>query len=618
MDKTEEYSMPFLKKYKRYIKERRDNPNEKRKVLFVRLGIIVLSLYIYLSVFEGKTSGLIVGAVLGVVLLLLEEIFLASVYPEYTYDEERGVMVAAPENAPMGNAAFMTEEEEEAIFDRYSNIRNKDCLGKIFGIDPAGMLVSVKDDIVFTNKNTAIIGYPGSGKSACIVNTHIYQSIRANKSIILTDSKGSLYTDTAGYARRAGYNIKVLNLKPKEIKNSDGVELMKTITDQMGAETMANIIMENSSDGGEKKDFWYKCELNLLKALILKIKFSSTIPENEKTLIKVYETLIGNGVDELTSIMADTPPEHPAYSSALSFARSKDDVKESAYGGLCIKLSLLAQPAVQAMLSYNEIDLKAPYYEKCAYYVIISDTDSSAKFLACLFFTTLFNELIGEYDAKFDRNPTAKPIDIEFILDEFPATGAIPNFNNILSVARSRHLNIEFIMQDITQLQAMYPEGWHTIMNDCIAWCCIASREPETLKYLGELNGERTIITENKAFQRSDYALIDYHPVQRVMQGTQKQNLMGAYEIYRMPRSKLLFMFAGEAPIILDKYFFWNHPAYNFIKKNDLFENPKAHIPVWRQVLIDEGRDIQDTYIPNDITSRGGRIDAQQRIADNF
>ncbi len=570
----------------------------RKKLLRLIFGILGISLMV--SFLEYSVWGILAAGVAFILQTLIAFVtafyFLSFTVKNYEVDEKTGDKVV--KDRPT-DARFMTEDEEDTIFERVDKV--KETTRKILGKDDAGKLCSLKD-IAFSNDNLAIIGYPGSGKSACLVNTHIFQCIRAGKSFVVTDSKGAVYEQTAAYAREKGYDLKILNLKPKEMKYSDGVEMMKTITDQMGGETMANIIMENAAGGGEKQDFWYKCEFNLLKAMILMVKFSTDIPDEEKTLIKVHEMLLENDVEQITEkMLAIDNPAHPAYAAARGFALSRDQVRESAYGGLSVKLSLLAQPAVKQILSHDEIDLRKPLSKKCAYYVIISDTDASAKFLACLFFKTLFMELIDESDSVYHQHP---PVSVEFILDEFANTGSIPGFNHILSVARSRKLNIEFILQDITQLQAMYPDNWHEIMNDCAGWLLIATREPETMKYFASIFGERYIIRESMSYGINGNAITQNVVDRHMSESFQKESILSPWQIFLMSRDKLLFSYAGQNPILLTKYMYWNHPVYKKIEKEDLHMFPKDHISAWRQELIDKGEDLQDNYIPEESTRK--------------
>jgi len=506
----------------------------------------------------------------------------------YEYDERRNVYVS--ESGDGGSARFMDEATEEEVFYRARKIEDTDKA--ILGRDKRGLLCARKP-IRYSNANSAIIGSPGCGKSACIVFPHIFQCIRRGESFVVTDSKGDIYRQSVYLAQKAGYNVKVLNLKPRELKYSDGMQLMKTVRDRMGAATMANIVIENTKKG-DKQDFWDEAANNLLTALILYVRFSTVYKKNEKTLVQVYKLLIDNSVKELEQLFATIRPDSPGYEPAMTYSQSPDTVKTSAYQGLAIKLALFQQPAVQQILMNDEIDLRAPLSERCAYYIVISDTDNTAKFLSCLFFTTLFNELMDEADRVFNGNP---PIDVQFILDEFKATGSIPAFDNILSVARSRHLNIEFILQDITQLQAMYPDGWRTVMNNCTTWMLLRAREEETLEYFSAITGEHSTYSEAHSYSENKFDVAKLHPNYNVRGSLGKRRLCTVDDLYNMSDDEVFLSIQGRHRFIyLQKFNYWEHPMYEVVHKFNHLIPTTDHIPEWRQRLLDQGLDLDDGY----------------------
>lgn len=63
-----------------------------------------------------------------------------------------------------------------------------------------------------TNKHIMVVGSSGCGKSYCFARPSILQAIKRKESIIITDPKGELYSDTARYAEERGYTVKILNL----------------------------------------------------------------------------------------------------------------------------------------------------------------------------------------------------------------------------------------------------------------------------------------------------------------------------------------------------------------------------------------------------------------------
>ena len=80
---------------------------------------------------------------------------------------------------------------------------------------------------------------------------------------------------------------------------------------------------------------------------------------------------------------------------------------------------------VQKITSYREIDLTPPGREKCAYFCITSDQDSTYDVLATLFVSFLCIKLIRFADRQENRQ---LPVTVHFILYEFPNIGIVPDF----------------------------------------------------------------------------------------------------------------------------------------------------------------------------------------------
>ena len=66
--------------------------------------------------------------------------------------------------------------------------------------------------------------------------------------------------------------------------------------------------------------------------------------------------------------------------------------------GLGSRLQVFQNKLIRQITSYNEINLTRPGYEKCAYFCITSDQDSTFDFLSSLFFSFLFIRLIRYAD----------------------------------------------------------------------------------------------------------------------------------------------------------------------------------------------------------------------------
>ncbi|MBQ8303606.1 MAG: type IV secretory system conjugative DNA transfer family protein, partial [Clostridia bacterium] len=120
---------------------------------------------------------------------------------------------------------------------------------------------------------------------------------------------------------------------------------------------------------------------------------------------------------------------------------------ESVRGGIIIglgsRLQVFQNQLICEMTSCDDIDLELPGRQKCAYFCITSDQDSTFDYLSSLFFSFLFIKLVRYADKHCTGGKLTVPV--TFVCDEFPNIGTIPDFCKKISTVRSRGLNISII-----------------------------------------------------------------------------------------------------------------------------------------------------------------------------
>ena len=521
----------------------------------------------------------------------------------YVVDEERGVKVA--DDGAYGNAHWMTPKEKENAL--YMTQDAKNLKEDIFGMDEEGYLVARKH-LRFTNDNVIILGPPGCGKSACILNNDILQVIRRGESAIAIDSKGGIYRDTVYAAEKAGYNIKVFNLKPDELENSDAVDFF-TVFDNCSkkrykglASSLATTFMLNMKDENVKKDLWYTGAYNLLMAMILITKFNYELEESERTLGTMYMSLVEhNTVPALEAAYeyVSIDRKHPAYEAWKTFTGLRDVVKESVLGGLLTDLNFLSNDVAREIVSNNEIDFKAPGLEKCIYYVIIDDQDRSNNVLASLFVECCSQQLKNVADGPIGGPDSRLPVKVSFEIDEFKNVGKLPGMGEKLSTYRSRGMLIKLFIQDLSQLQQMYPnEEWRTLIADCTTMIVLKVGENATASYIEERLGSHTIIVDNIRMAEKASDPIHLHPNYMNSEGRGTRPLMFAAELMGqgergLKDDELIVIMNGQAPLKLKKWMWTNHPLCKALHLTDLKRKRLAadHIPVWREAYEERERE---------------------------
>jgi type IV secretion system protein VirD4 len=490
-------------------------------------------------------------------------------------DDERNFRIS--DKGLYGTSGWMTEEELKAILE-CKDIN--DTTGTILGIHPkTGKIVSLPTNAKI-NKHTAIYGASGTGKSRCFVRPQILQCVARGESIIITDPKGEIYADTAEFMRKRGYDVKMFNLVDPTY--SDSWNCLAEITSnpdqiELMSQTFVEVIIKNTSEGGGGDHFWDNAEMNLLKALSLLIAMDETRSENQKNIGAAYELLTNNDEKKLSAMFDRLPIGHPARAPYSIYKQAGDTVRGNVIIGLGARLQVFQSEIIRRITTYNEIDLEGPAKRKSAYFVIMSDQDSTLDFLSSLFFSFLFIRLVRYADVKGKNGACDVPVN--FILDEFPNIGSIPDFTKKLSTIRSRDLRVAVIFQNIAQLQNRYPDGlWEEIVGNCDTQLFLGCTDQMTAKFISERTGEMTIEVGSEQIQKESITLIQEIPQYRETKSSGKRFVLTPDEVMRLPNSNCLIILRGQKVLKLNKFDFSNHPGAKQFEHTYV----RDYVPQWR------------------------------------
>ena len=80
-------------------------------------------------------------------------------------------------------------------------------------------------------------------------------------------------------------------------------------------------------------------------------------------------------------------------------------------------------------------------------------------------------------------------------LDDFATNAVIPDFDQIISVIRSRNIAVSVILQSVTQLDSLYGVGKaRTIINGCDHLLYLGGQDIETARFVG-VKAHKTVDT---------------------------------------------------------------------------------------------------------------------------
>lgn len=472
-----------------------------------------------------------------------------------------------------GTANWMSEKELKSVLELTSAEK---ATGLILG-ERKGSLVCLPENTRL-NKHCAIFGASGTMKSRAVIRNALFSAIRRGESVLISDPKSEMYNDTSELFRKNGYEVKVLNLV--DPKHGDSWNCMSDLNgDTMLAQVLTNVIIGNTSSG-KGDHFWDNGELNLLKALVLYTDLDKSLTPDKKNLSTVYHLLTCNSERTLTAMFEKLPMDHPARAPFNLFTQSSDTVKSGIILGLGTRLQVLQNDAVKQLVSFSDIDLTAPGRHKCAYYIILSDQETSMAFLSSLFFSFLFIKL-----TRFaDSSPGGRcPVPVNLVLDEFNNIGRIggaadgSDFCRSLSVIRSRDIRVMIAVQSLGQLQNRYPNNlWSEIIGNCDTQLMLGCTDDLTAEYISERSGDMSIQVDSTMTVKKTVAVAQVIPQYRETQGQGKRQLLTPDEVLRLPHEELLVIIRGQNILKLNKFDYTRHPMSKEMRAASIMDyNPR-------------------------------------------
>ena len=473
-----------------------------------------------------------------------------------------------------GTASWMTEKEMKDVLEIASPSKAE---GIILGEYKGNVICLPKDTKL--NRHIAIFGASGTMKSRAIIRNALFQAIKRNESVVITDPKGELYSDTAEMFRSEGYEVKVFNLVHPE--HSDSWNCMSDLHgDTLLAQDLTNVIIGNTSSG-KGDHFWDNGEANLLKALVLYVDFDNTRSPEMKNLPAVYQLLTQYSERQLTAMFEKLPMDHPARAPYNLFAQASDTVRSGIIIGLGTRLQVLQNKSVAAITSRSDIDLTSPGRHKCAYFIILSDQNTTMAFLSSLFFSFLFTKLTRYADSLPEQRCE---VPVNMILDEFNNIGKIgsaadgSDFARTLSVIRSRDIKVMMAVQSLGQLQNRYPNNlWLEILGNADLQLMLGCSDSETASFYSDRAGDMSIQINTTMTVRQTMAVAQVIPQYRHTEGQGRRKLLTPDEVLRLPNEELLCVIRGQNVLKLNKFDFTKHPMSKKIRRVSIMDyNPSA------------------------------------------
>ena len=347
------------------------------------------------------------------------------------------------------------------------------------------------------NLNILVIGGSGAGKSRTFAIPNIMQ---CNCSMVVTDPKAELLRKTGSLLKKKGYEVRVFDLIHPD--TSFCYNPFQYVQDDKDVLRLINNLIKNTTPKGSQSSdpFWEKSETALLQALMMYLLHEA--PPEEQNFPMIMEMLASAQVKEededyespldiLFERLEMREPESIAVKQYHIYKQAAGKTAKSILISVGVRLAAFNLKQIADLTCTDELDLASIGEKKVALFCCIPDADTSLNYLVGMIYSQLFQTLY--YVA--DRLHGGKlPIPVHCIMDEWANVALPDDFEKILATMRSRSISCSIIVQNMSQIKALFKDSWESLAGNCDELLYLGGNEKETHKYISELLGKETIV----------------------------------------------------------------------------------------------------------------------------
>ena len=409
--------------------------------------------------------------------------------------------------------------------------------------------------------NILVVGGSGAGKSRGFALPNIMQCCC---SMVITDPKAELLRKTGGLLEKKGYEVRVFDLiNPDTSFCYNPFEYVHDDKDVL--RLISNLIQNTTPKGSQSSDpFWEKSETALLQALMLYLLHEA--PPEEQNFAMIMEMLGSAQVKEededyespldiLFDRLEMRDPDSIAVKQYHIYKQAAGKTAKSILISVGVRLAAFNLPQIAKLTNTDELDLSSMGERKVALFCCIPDADTSLNYLVGMIYSQLFQTLYYMADRVHGG---ALPVPVNCIMDEFPNVSLPNEFEKILATCRSRSIYCSIIIQNMSQLKALFKDSWESLVGNCDEFLYLGSNEKETHKYVSELLGKETIDTNTYGQTKGKSGSYSTNFQQS------GRELLQPDEVRMLDNQNALLFIRGERPILDAKYDLMKHPNIRY------------------------------------------------------
>ena len=421
-----------------------------------------------------------------------------------------------------------------------------------------------------------IVGGSGAGKSRNLILPNL---MLGNTSFICTDPKGELLRSVGGLLLQLGYVLRVIDLIDTD--HSDHYNPFRYVRKDSDVFRLIDNFIKNTTpkNAAQNDPFWEKSEIALDSALMLYLLHEA--PPEEQNM-EMMLTMIEYGgakeddddykspLDLLFEALEEEQPKHIAVRQYKIFKQAAGKTAKSILIGAAVRLASFTLPEIQNITANDTLEIEKLGERKQAVFCIIPDSnDTSLNFLIGMLYTQAFQELYYQADKVHGGG---LPTPVRLMFDEFANVALPDGYARLQATMRSRNIMATIVLQNISQLKALFKDDWEGIIGNADAFVYLGGNEQSTHKYVSELLGKETIDTRSSSQSKGRNGSFS--------QSTQQtgRDLMTPDEVRTLDNKNAIVFIRGERPVIDQKYDLMSHPNISLTHSGGAF--PYVHSPV--------------------------------------
>lgn len=412
-----------------------------------------------------------------------------------------------------------------------------------------------------------IVGGSGSGKTRFLAKPNL---MLANASFIVTDPKGEMLRAVGNLFLEEGYVLRVFDLI--DPSKSDCYNPFRYIRKDADVFKLIDNFIKNTAPKGAKANdpFWEKSETALDSALMLYLLHEAP-PEDQNMETILY--MIENGgakkedddypspLDLLFEALEEEQPDHIAVRQYHIFKQAAGKTAKSILVSAAVRLASFTLPEIQRITATDDMELGKLSERKQAIFCIIPDSnDASLNFLVGMLYTQAFQELYYQADKVHQG---ALPVPVRLMFDEFANVALPDGYARLQATMRSRNIMSTIILQNISQLKALFKDDWEGIIGNADSFVYLGGNEQSTHKYISELLGKETIDTKTSSQSKGRNGSFSQN-----FQQTGRE-LASVDELAVLDGGKCILQLRGVRPFLSEKYDITKHPNYKYLSDAD-------------------------------------------------